>query len=84
MASGGYAPGRGAWHFQLRALYDFLAHLYGRDALGTYRDFRGALYRADINTRLRPYGARVVVAVNRGKVDENEYALIWGDGATGR
>lgn len=67
----------GQWRFTLPDLHAFLqAH----DAVFRpidYKRFRKALYASPINQSIRPLGAEVIIADNRSKVDQSNYALVW-------
>jgi hypothetical protein len=65
------------WDFTLPDLYRFLKC---HDAVfGTidYKGFRRAIFNSPVNQTVRTYGAEVIIAGNRGKVDQSSYAMIW-------
>ena len=69
------------WTFTLPDLHAFLQRhddvFYALD----YKPFQQLLFRSPVNQRLKQYGAQIVIADNRNKVDKSIYALIWGTAA---
>jgi len=68
------------WRFTLP---DLFAYLQQRDEAfsGTdYLRFRRALFNSSVNRNVRRFGAEIVIADNRSKVDQSTYALVWRSG----
>lgn len=66
----GFACEAGGWRFSLPAAHAFLG---GRDE--AYPGWLKQLYASDFNARLKGKGAEIVIADNRGRVDESLYCL---------
>lgn len=62
------------WSFRLPALHAFLLQQLGEQC-PDYPTFRRQLFASDCNQQLQGLGAAIVIADNRGKVDESLYAL---------
>jgi len=72
-----FAVDPGRWCFTLPDLHSFLQREDPAFRSVTYRRFRKALFNSPINRTLKPYGAEITIADNRGKVDRSTYALVW-------
>lgn len=70
----GFACEAQSWNFTLPALHAFLAQHLGEQC-PDYPTFRRQLFASDCNQQLQRLGAAIVIADNRGKVDESLYAL---------
>jgi hypothetical protein len=66
----GFACEEGYWAFSLPAVQAWLEGA-GTDCQGWLK----RLYASDFNARLKALGGEVVIAENRGKVDESLYCL---------
>ncbi len=65
------------WSFTLPELYRFLQEqdaVFGRV---DYKRFRRLVLASPVNRVLKPHGAEIAIADNRGKTDRSRYALVW-------
>ena len=68
----------GCWTFTLPALHLFLQrHQSATFTALKYKQFRKLVFNSSINQAIKLHGAEIIIACNRGKVDESEYALVW-------
>jgi hypothetical protein len=67
------------WCFTLPALHSFLRCQDEAFRRIEYKQFRRALFGSPIGQRLKPLGAEITIADNRGIVDKSSYALVWQD-----
>jgi hypothetical protein len=72
----------GRWGFTLPDLHRFLQCHEAVFGTIDYKDFRRAIFNSPVNQVVRTYGAEVIIADNRGKVDQSSYAMIWNTAGT--
>ncbi len=68
---------RERWCFTLPNLYCFLQHQDEAFSDIDYKQFRQLIFSSPINQNLKLYGAEIIIADNRAKVDQSSYALVW-------
>ena len=66
-----------SWRFTLPDLFSFLYNKSEDFCDIDYRQFRVLLFNTQINKAIKIYGAQIVIAENKSKVDNSLYALIW-------
>jgi len=67
----------GRWRFALPDLHRFLQGEDDAFASIDYTKFRNLILKSPINRAVKPFGAEIAIAENRGKVDRSRYVLIW-------
>jgi hypothetical protein len=68
---------RERWCFTLPDLHRFLREQDDAFSRVDYKKFRRLLLASPVNRALKPHGAEIAIADNRGKVDRSRYALVW-------
>lgn len=68
---------QGRWTFTLPALHAYLQKNIKAFSSIDYSQFRSAIFSSNINQIIQLKDAKIIIAINRGKVNLSEYALVW-------
>ncbi|MGH1538478.1 MAG: hypothetical protein ACRBDX_10620 [Gammaproteobacteria bacterium] len=66
------------WRFTLPNLYSHLKDLNDDFNSLSYQQFRQLIFNSPINQTVKLNGAEIIISDNQTKVDQSNYALVWG------
>ena len=72
-----FSVDRERWCFTLPDLHFFLQRQDDTFSGIDYKQFRQLIFNCPVNQAVKLFGAEIIIADNRAKVDQSGYALVW-------